>query len=125
MLIKFILAVVALTIIICNPILLFLCAGFAIAWVVLKRPDLFTKLPSYLTTPGEGGNEPEEDLSLGKEYPTPEEIYTREVESKMKPGYKDDPKWQELTKKIGKHVEEAQRKEEREMYLEDLTNKVV
>ena len=123
--IKFILVVVGLIVIIYNPILLFLCAGFGIAWLILKRPDSFTKLASHLVAPGEGSNEPEEDLSLGKEYPTPEEVYSKEVEKSMKPGYKDDPEWQKLTKKIGKHVEEAQKKEEAAVRLEELTDEVI
>lgn len=123
--IKFILVVVCLTIIISKPILLFLFAGFGLARLLFKRPDFFTNLANYLKGPGEGVNEPEEDLSLGKEYPTAEEVYAKEVEGMTKPGYKDDPEWQRLTKKIRKHVAENTEKEEAEQRLEDLTDKVI
>lgn len=123
--IKFILVVVCLTVIISKPILLFLFAGFGLAWLLLKQPNCFTALPAFLTTPGEGVNEPEEDLSLEKEYPNVEEIYAREVEKAMKPGYKDDPEWQKVSKKICKQVAKNTEKEEAEQRLEDLTNEII
>lgn len=124
--IKFILVVVCLTVIISKPILLFLFAGFGLAWLLLKQPNCFTNLANSLATPGEGVNEPEEDLSLGKkEYPNVEEIYAREVEEAMKPGYKDDPEWQKVSKKICKQVAKNTEKEEAEQRLEDLTNEII
>lgn len=131
MIIKFILVVVGLTIVICNPILLFLAAGFGLAWLLFKRPNLFPSLPSYLTTPGRESNEPEENLS--REYPTTEEIYAKEVESKLKPGYKDDPKWKDLNDKIKAHNEWVRTRSDADGLIEDdptpsleeLTNEVV
>ena len=125
--IKLILVVVVLTIIMCNPFLLFLGAAVGIVWLLLKQPNSFSWPPTHLAMPSEGeDNGAESNLSRRKkEYPTPEEVYAREVEAKMKPGYKDDPKWQELSKKVCRQVDENNKKAEQEERLEGLTNEVI
>ena len=119
--IKFILVVVVLTIIMCKPILLFLFAGFGLAWLLFTRPKNFLSLPAYLTTP-----EPKKEKSVPKkEYPTAEEVYAKEVEAKMKPNYKDDPKWKELNKKVRAHNAKMDGIVIQEDRLETLTNEVI
>lgn len=60
-----------------------------------------------------------------KEYPTAEEVYAKEVDSLLKPGFKDDPKWQELNKKVRKHNAHQDELARQESYLEELTNEVI
>jgi len=118
---RLILVVVVLTIIMINPFLIVLAGVAYLTWLFLKRPNSFTSLPAYLTTP-----EPKKEKSVPKkEYPTVEEIYAREVEAKMKPGYKDDPKWQALSKKVRAHNARQAGIAVQEDRLEDLTNEVV
>jgi hypothetical protein len=58
-------------------------------------------------------------------YPTAEEVYAKEVEAKMKPDYKDDPKWQELAKKSKAHNAKQSGMAVQEDRLEALTNEVI
>jgi hypothetical protein len=118
---KFILVVVVLTIIMCKPFLLFLCAAVGLAWLLFTHPNSLTWLPAHLTTP-----EPKEEKSVPKkERPTVEEIYAREVEAKMKPGYKDDPKWKALDAKVRAHNAKQAGIDIKEDKLEALTNEVI
>lgn len=118
---KFILIVISLIIIMTKPFLIVLAGVAFLAWLFLKRPNSFLSLPAHLTTP-----EPEEEKSVPKkEYPTVEEIYAREVEAKMKPGYKDDPKWQALQKKVRVHNARMAGMAVQEDRLEKLTNEVI
>lgn len=117
---RLILVVVVLTIIMCNPFLLFLGAAVGLAWLLFTRPNSFTWLGDKAV------KEPEEKRSVPKkEYPTVEEIYAREVESRMKPGYKDDPKWKALNKKVRAHNDKRAEIDVQEDKLEELTNEVI
>ena len=64
----------------------------------------------------------EDDLS---QRPTTEERYAKEVEGLMKPGYKDDPKWQELGKKVKEHNAQQDELARQADHLEELTNEVI
>lgn len=70
----------------------------------------------------------EKDLTEEKElYVTGEEKEKKadkEAEKRMKPGYNRDPEWERISKQLQKQVDEAEKKEEQEMRLEDLTNEV-
>jgi hypothetical protein len=46
------------------------------------------------------------------------------AEKRMKPGYNRDPEWERVSRQLQKQVDEAEKKEEQEMRLEDLTNEV-
>jgi len=121
MLIKFILAIIVLTVLISKPILLLVAVAVGIILLVLSGPGTFTRIISQQwpdTVPND--IESEEDLSRDfKEYDTPEEIYAREVESKMKPGYKDDPKWKGYDDKIKAHNEWIRTKSDTNSTMED------
>ena len=124
---KFILIIIGLYVIISKPFLILIGGAAYLTWLSLKKPNRFARLPSHLTMPpGELKIEQEDDLSQEKkEYPTAEEVYSKEVKAKLKPGYKDDPKWQELTKKVRKHnayLDEVARQEDR---LRKLTDEVM
>ena len=135
MLIKFILAIIVLTVLISKPILLLVAVAVGIILLVLSGPGTFTRIISQQwpdTVPND--IESEEDLSRDfKEYDTPEEIYAREVESKMKPGYKDDPKWKGYDDKIKAHNEwirtnsaaDGTMEDNLDPSLEELTSEVV
>ena len=135
MLTRFILAVIVLFVIIYKPFLIVIAGVAYLTWLFLKHPNCFSLLPTHLTMPpGEEDIESEEDLSRGiKERPTTEEVYAREVESKMKPGYKDDPKWKEHDVKVKAHNEWIRTKSDAdgtmegdlEPSLEELTSEVV
>lgn len=75
-----------------------------------------------------GSKDREKDLTEEELYTTGEEKEKesdKAAEKKMKPGYKKDPDWERLSKKLQKQVEEAGKREEQEMRLEDLTNEVI
>ena len=117
---KFILIVISLIIIMTKPFLIVLAGMALLAWLFLKRPDSFSWLSDKAV------KEPEKEISMPKkEYPTVEEIYAREVEAKMKPGYKDDPKWQALNKKVLAHNARQAGMAVQEDRLEELTNEVI
>ena len=133
MIIKFILAIIVLTVLISKPVLLFVAVAIGIILLVLSKPGTFTRLVNR-QWPVPNDIESEEDLSRDfKEYDTPEEIYAREVESKMKPGYKDDPKWKEHNVKIKAHNEwirtnsaaDGTMEDNLDPSLEELTSEVV
>ena len=133
MIIKFILAIIVLTVLISKPVLLFVAVAVGIILLVLSKLGTFTRLVNR-QWPVPSDVEPEENLSRDvKEYPTTEEVYAREVESKMKPGYKDDPKWKEQGIKIKAHNEWIRTKSDAdgtmegdlEPSLEELTSEVV
>ena len=133
MLTRFILAVIVLTVLISKPVLLFVAVAVGIILLVLSKPGTFTRLVNR-QWPVPSDVEPEENLSRDvKEYPTTEEVYAREVESKMKPGYKDDPKWKEHNVKIKVHNEwirsesdaNGMMEDNLEPSLEELTSEVV
>ena len=133
MFIKFILAIIVLTVLISKPVLLFVAVAVGIILLVLSKPGTFTRLVNR-QWPVPSDVEPEENLSRDvKEYPTTEEVYAREVESKMKPGYKDDPKWKEHDVKVKAHNEWIRTKsaangmmeDSLEPSLEELTSEVV
>lgn len=120
---KFILIVIGLTIVICKPFLLFLGALVGLAWLLLKRPDHFTPLAGSPVKEEAGPNM--DERLWAKEDTDGEEEADHKAEAAMKPGYKNDKDWMELTKKVGKHVADNQRKEENAMRLEELTDEVV
>ena len=60
-----------------------------------------------------------------KEHPTAEEVYAKQVDSLIKPGYKDDPRWKELAEKVRKHNAHQDKLSRQEKRLEELTNEVV
>ena len=124
---KFILIVIGLTIVICKPFLLLIGICIAVTWLLLKRPNCFTRLPAHLTMPpGKGETEPNmNEERWAKEDTDGLEEADHKAEAAMKPGYKNDKDWMELTKKVGKHVADNQRKEENAMRLEELTDEVV
>ncbi|MGB2806355.1 MAG: hypothetical protein WBC22_01335 [Sedimentisphaerales bacterium] len=115
--IQFILVVVGLTIIICQPILLFLAAAVGLIWLLLSRPNSFSllswlesKLPAKDLKP---------DLSEDKGFTTQEEREEKIMSSiKFKEGFQDDPKWQALAKKTREHIQKAQELEEAAMRAE-------
>lgn len=118
---KFILIVLGLFIILYYPVLIVIVGVALLTWLFLKRPNSFLSLPTHLTTP-----EPKEEKSVPKkEHATVEEIYAREVEAKMKPGYKDDPKWQALSKKVLAHNAKQAGIDIKEDRLEALTDMVI
>ena len=120
---KFILVVIGLTIVICKPFLLLIGICIAGTWLLLKLPNNFTPLAG---SPGKEEAEPNmNEKRWAKEDVDGEEEANRKAEAAMKPGYKDDKDWLELTKKVGKHVADNQRKEENAMRLEELTDEVV
>ena len=121
MLTRFILAVVVLFVIIYKPFLIVIAGVAYLTWLFLKHPNCFSLLPTHLTMPpGEEDIESEEDSSRDfKEYPTPEEVYAKEVEAKMKPGYKDDPKWKGYDDKIKAHNEWIRTKSDTNSTMED------
>jgi len=135
MLIRFILAIIVLTVLISKPILLLVSLVVAITLLILNGPGSFTRIINqYWPEPAEKDIEPEEDLSRDfKEYPTAKEVYAKEVESKLKPGYKDDPKWKEQSDKVKAHNEwvrsnsdvDGMMKDNLDPSLEELTNEVV
>ena len=125
--VKFILVVISLYIIISKPIIIVVAGTAYLTWLFLKKPNCFIHLPAYLTTPmKEEGSELENNLPpRKKEYPTAEEVYAKQVDNLMKPGYKNDPKWKEMAEKSRKHnahQDELSRREER---LEELTNEII
>jgi hypothetical protein len=121
MLIKFILAIVVLTIIISKPILLFLCAGFGLAWLLLKRPNLFASLLDKAV------KEPKKERSMPKkDFVTYEERQEKEMSKiKFKDPDKTDPKWQALNKKVRDHNAKMSGMAVKENRLEALTSEVV
>ena len=120
---KFILIVIGLNIVICKPFLLFLGSLVGLAWLLLKRPDHFTPLAGSPVKEEAGPNM--DERLWAKEDTDGEEEADHKAEAAMKPGYKNDKDWMELTKKVGKHVADNQRKEENAMRLEELTDEVV
>jgi hypothetical protein len=112
--IKFILVVVGLTVVICQPILLFLAAAVGLVWLLVKQPNSFSllswldaKIPVKDLKP---------DLPEDKGFTTQEEREEKIMSSiKFKEGYKDDPRWQALAKKVGLHIDKAREIEEAAM----------
>lgn len=96
-----------------------LLAGAVFAgYHILRRYDL---------TPVDVVKDREADLSQEKLHSIEEDIekkYESRAEKKMKPGYNKDPEWQRVSKQLRKQVDAAQKKEENEMHLEELTNRV-
>lgn len=117
---RLILVVVVLTIIMIKPFVLFLAAAVGLAWLLFTRPNSFSGLLDKAV------KEPKKERSVPKkEYPTAEEVYAKEVEAKMKPGYQDDPKWKELNKKVKAHNAKQAGMAVQEDRLEELTNEVI
>ena len=100
---------------------------YHIGWVILAGLIVggFYLLHNY-TLVSVDPKDQEDDLFRGKKvYPTAEEVYTKEVDSLLKPGYKDDPKWQELNKKVRRHNARTEKTTKEDERLEELTNEVI
>jgi hypothetical protein len=127
--IKFILIIITLYIIISNPILIFVAAGLIIGRYLYKtQPDLFPKLPAWLSaTPSNTGGSGA-DLSREEgDFETTEEKLKRvesEIDEMMKPGVENDPKWQESTKELNKIRAENRKVADKELHLEMLRDAV-
>ena len=102
---KFILIVISLYLIISNTWLILIVGGTALCWYSCKKkPNLFSKLLDCLSGPPPKNTEPEDDLSFeNREFETYKERLARteaELEKNMKPGFQDDPEWQEKSKRL-------------------------
>jgi len=109
---------VCLYLLLYHPGWVLLAGVIAAGCYILRRYDL---------TPVDAVKDREADLTQEKLYTTDEDIekkYEREAEKKMKPGYDKDPEWERVSKQLRKQVEEAEKKEEYEMHLEELTSRV-
>jgi len=100
---RFILIVIGLYLIVSKPALILLGGAAILVWLYLKKPNSFSK-----ATQEEESKEPEPDLSR-------EERADQEAEKKMKPGFREDPRWQELSKKVRDHIQKAREIEEEEL----------
>ncbi len=122
--IQFIVGITLIALLIEFPSVLFtaLIIGGAV-YLYCKHPDSLGKLGIRIPTEYKTG-EKEEDLPAEKkDFETAEERMKRaeeEIEQKMKPGYKDDPKWQAGTDRLRRYVEKNQEIAEQEEKLEML-----
>lgn len=114
--INFIILVCTLAVILTYPWIVILAAAILLGMYIMKeKPDSFNKLWNIAQ---KEHDEPEPDLSAEVEdpkYKTVQQLYKEELDRKMKPGFEDDPKWQEKAEKIRKHVERNKQLAEKEI----------
>ena len=102
--IKFILIIIGLYVIISNPALILIGGAAWLTWLLLQ------------SQPKKEDSEVAPDLPEDKGFDTYEEREEKIMSGiKFKEGYKDDPKWQALAKKVGIHVEKAKELGEAEL----------
>ncbi len=114
--INLIILVCILAVILTYPWIIILAAAILLGMYIMKeKPDSFDKLWG---TARKEHNEPEPDLSAGVEEPdhkTVQQSYKEELDRGMKPGFENDPEWQEKAEKIRKHVEKNKQIAEEEV----------
>lgn len=103
---------------------------YHIGWVILAGIILagYYLLQRYRLTPVDAVKDRESNLSQEKDYFDGGELekkYEEEAEKRMKPNYDKDPEWQQVSTQLRKQVDAAQKKEEQELRLEELTNRVI
>lgn len=115
-------AIILIALLLQYPGILFISLGIGICiYIYCSKPDLFAKLGLYVemaTTP----KDKDDDLPDGvPDFETAEQQASRvdkELDKRMKPGYKDDPKWKEPDQRIHEAMRKNRKAADIEMHLE-------